>query len=119
MKINKSAFLSVLAKYLIKALDIPENLFDSTKAIQAVTPVFNTYAPQLKKEKIITEDNRIDVTILEEKVTQLFSMFPILRIPSKQFKITITEEMAKEFLRDIKKICEIDSDEVIYLSCQS
>lgn len=118
MKINKSAFLSVLAKYLIKVLGIPENLFDSTKAVQAVSSVFNTYAPQLKKEKIITEDNRIDVTILEEKATQLFSMIPILRIPSKQFNITITEAMIKDFIADLKKLCDVESEEVICLPCQ-
>ena len=118
MKINKSVFLSVLAKYLIKVLGIPENLFDPSKSVQAVSSVFNIYAPQLREEKIITDDNRIDVTILEEKVTQLFSMIPILRIPSKQFNITITEEIAKEFLADIKKLCDVETEEVICLPCQ-
>ena len=117
MKISKNSFLRVLSKHFVKTLGIPENLFNPIEAIQAVTPVFNTFIPSLKKEKIMTEDNRIDIDALENWINQFFAMFPIFRIPAKKFTVTITESMVKEFLADLKKSCDVASEEVICLPC--
>lgn len=117
MKISKKSFIRVLSKHFVKTLGIPENIFNPTEAISAVTPVFNTFVPSLKKEKIMTKDNRIDIDALENWLNQFFAMFPVFRIPAKKFSITITESMAKEFLADLKKNCDVDSEEVICLPC--
>lgn len=114
MKISKFEALKLLAKHLVKKMGAKEDQVDINMISTSLSLMLNAQTPALIKSGVLTEDDRINVEVLEEKAIQIFTMAPVLNFPIGTSTFTITKQDVFSLITDLKKHSDID--EVIYLS---
>lgn len=114
MKISKFAALKILAKHLVKKMGAKEEQVDIHMITTSLSLMLNAQTAILKKSGVLTDDDRVNVEVLEEKAIQLFTVVPMLNFPIGTSTFTITKQDVFSLINDLKKHSDID--EVIYLS---